>query len=74
MPNNQETYAFEILLPKRKVFKSKKFFEYKACIKECEKKCKELHAYASDVKIIFTSDDGDTFIRDPELGELAVRF
>jgi len=67
-----ETYMFEIWYVKRKFFKSKIFNSYKQMIRECEIKCKELHAKVEDVKICFIDENKYMFVRNPEHGELAI--
>lgn len=67
-----ESYEFEIHLPRRQVYRSEKFYSYKAFITACEKKCREMHAKASDVKILFNTEYGGTCIRGPEHGEIVL--
>lgn len=68
------TYFFEIQLVGRKTYTSGRYPEsnYAGFIKACEKKIQEFKRTKQflDVKICYTTEFGNTFVREPEHGEL----
>ena len=64
-------FCFIIHLPKGKTFQSEKYSTMPVCIRMCEKKLRELRINHSDgVKLGYTDEYGDKWLRKPELGEV----
>ena len=64
-------FYFVINLPKRKKFQSTIYQTIESCIKNCEKKLRELHINHSDGVVLgYTTKYGSKFERRPEHGEI----